>query len=289
MNTTLERPPLGFTGVLTATKLYGNNWLPEKPIHYQGLWQRFTIPALFITDFASVPRILAWLVIRIGKGARAVILHDYLWRILVPLGTLTYRQADAILRQALREGDADKTLNDTAGDRVPFIQRWLMWTAVRWGALTRPGGRKHWWKDARWSLRKIARHLNLNYSTVREHYLDALAKCGAETHDLTKLPTSLDRHEWRRIEESEFIDARIRDYLDIKERALNEGQLRNAVEALNGAHKYMETLIKLQGISAPERREITITNELLANKLAALEAEVGKVTDAEVVTYEINS
>ena len=148
MNTTLERPPLGFTGVLTATKLYGNNWLPEKPIHYQGLWQRFTIPALFITDFASVPRILAWLVIRIGKGARAVILHDYLWRILVPLGTLTYRQADAILRQALREGDADKTLNDTAGDRVPFIQRWLMWTAVRWGALTRPGGRKHWWKDA---------------------------------------------------------------------------------------------------------------------------------------------
>ena len=144
-------------------------------------------------------------------------------------------------------------------------------------------------KAARWSLRKIARHLNLNYSTVREHYLDALAKCGAETHDLTKLPTSLDRHEWRRIEESEFIDARIRDYLDIKERALNEGQLRNAVEALNGAHKYMETLIKLQGISAPERREITITNELLANKLAALEAEVGKVTDAEVVTYEINS
>lgn len=141
---------------------------------------------------------------------------------------------------------------------------------------------------ARWTFRQIADALDLTPATVHQHYRYAMAKAGATNYDLSYLPTSVDRHEWRRIEESEFIDARIRDYLDIKEKALDEGQLRNAIEALNGAHKYMETLIKLQGISAPERREITITNELLVNKLAALEAEVGEVTDAEVVTYEIN-
>lgn len=42
---------------------------------------------------------------------------------------------DAILREAL----------GTLG--VPPLRRWLMWAAVRWGALTRPGWWHGWWRD----------------------------------------------------------------------------------------------------------------------------------------------
>jgi hypothetical protein len=31
---------------------------------------------------------------------------------------------------------------------VPFLRRWLMWGAVRIGALTKPGGRKGWLRDS---------------------------------------------------------------------------------------------------------------------------------------------
>jgi hypothetical protein len=31
---------------------------------------------------------------------------------------------------------------------VPFLRRWIMWGAVRWGALTEPDGRKGWWKES---------------------------------------------------------------------------------------------------------------------------------------------
>ena len=31
---------------------------------------------------------------------------------------------------------------------VPFIRRWIMWAAVRWGALTTGNGRAEWWREA---------------------------------------------------------------------------------------------------------------------------------------------
>lgn len=140
---------------------------------------------------------------------------------------------------------------------------------------------------ARWSFRQIADHMGITVAVVHEQYNAARSRVGAFTHDLSNMPTSADRHEWRRIEESEFIDARIRDYLDIRDKAMEKEQYRNAVEALNGAHKYMETLIKLQGISAPEKREVTVTVDDLRAHWDRLQAEGITVTDAEVVSYEL--
>jgi len=87
------------------------------------------------TDGASVPRVLTWFV-PITTGLAAMILHDHLCRTLVPDGTITRRDADAILFEALR------TLE------VSAPRAWLIWAAVRWGALATPYGAEGWRDDA---------------------------------------------------------------------------------------------------------------------------------------------
>ncbi|MCM6773254.1 DUF1353 domain-containing protein [Nocardia sp. CDC159] len=90
-------------------------WRVREPIVYQGRQQRFVIPAGFLTDFASVPRVLVWLIPRYGAYTRAAILHDYLCQ----SGVVSLRDADGLFRRVLRE----------AGVSLP--QRWMMWTGVR--------------------------------------------------------------------------------------------------------------------------------------------------------------
>ena len=76
-----------------------------------------------------------WLLPRYGRYTKAAILHDHLWRVAVPAGELSLRDADGILRRALRELG------------VPFLRRWLMWAAVRYGALKKGGANADWWKE----------------------------------------------------------------------------------------------------------------------------------------------
>ena len=78
----------------------------------------FSIPAGFITDFASIPRPL-WSVIGhpAGRYAQAAVLHDWLYR----CGQVSRSRADAIFREAM----------EVLG--VPTWQRWAMWAAVRIG------------------------------------------------------------------------------------------------------------------------------------------------------------
>lgn len=129
--------PPGFDGPAVVEQLRAGGWMLREPLRYRGRTQEFTVPAGSRTDFASVPRVLAWLVPKLGRFARPAILHDYLWRVAVPAERLTYREADAVLRQALRLCD------------VPFVLRWLSWTGTRWAALlTRPRSRAGWWPDA---------------------------------------------------------------------------------------------------------------------------------------------
>lgn len=110
-------------------------WCLTHEMVYHGRNQTFTVPVGQTTDFASVPVALTWLV-PIETGIPAAVLHDYLWRSAIPAGLLHYRDADGILRQAL----------GTLG--VSDLRRWLMWAAVRWGSLFRPGGAIGWWRDA---------------------------------------------------------------------------------------------------------------------------------------------
>jgi hypothetical protein len=83
-----------------------------------------------------VPRAFVWFLPRYGRYTKAAILHDHLWRAAVPAGELTLPDADGIFRRAMRELE------------VPFLRRWLMWAAVRLGALTKPGGRRAWLRES---------------------------------------------------------------------------------------------------------------------------------------------
>jgi hypothetical protein len=99
----------------------GKRWELVESFEYQGKTDRFTVPAGFTTDFASVPRVFVWLLPRYGRWTQAAVLHDYLWS-LSRRHEFTKSDADGIFNRALRELG------------VPYLRRWIMWTAVRWAA-----------------------------------------------------------------------------------------------------------------------------------------------------------
>ncbi len=111
-----------------------DGWTLAEPLTYVGRRDRFTVPAGFRTDLATVPRPVLWLVPESGRYTLAAVLHDWLCTVGIATGAVTSRDADGIFRRAMRE----------AG--VPVLLRWLMWTGVRWGALvdTNPRRRRGW-------------------------------------------------------------------------------------------------------------------------------------------------
>jgi hypothetical protein len=121
---------------IAVEEIDAQNWKLTRGFSYVGVKNTFTVPTGFGTDFASVPRFFLWFIPSYGKYTKAAVLHDYLWRIEVPKGVLPFADADGILRRAMRELE------------VPFLQRWVVWAAVRWGSLMKKGGRKGWWRTA---------------------------------------------------------------------------------------------------------------------------------------------
>jgi hypothetical protein len=150
----------------------------EEEIVYTGKWGTFTVPVGFITDFASVPTVVQWLIPSYGKYTLAAIIHDYFCVQLAeahkaqkrweefdiysigndpcefrvadntyaspPPAEPNSRDTDAIFRRIMRELD------------VPFLRRWVMWTGVRWGAVANPARRKgvsrDLWRMVLWSI-----------------------------------------------------------------------------------------------------------------------------------------
>jgi hypothetical protein len=110
-------------------------WELLATFEYRGARDRYVVTASEITDFASVPRVFVWFIPSYGLYTKAAILHDVLCR-LADEGKFSRRDADGIFRQAMR----------ILG--VAFLRRWVMWVAVRWGALMTSAGRKDWLKDA---------------------------------------------------------------------------------------------------------------------------------------------
>lgn len=111
-------------------------WEVRHALSYRGKAQAWSVPVGSPTDFASVPRVFVWFLPRYGRYTRAAILHDHLWRTEAPAGNVTWVEADGVFRRAMRELD------------VPFLRRWMMWAAVRWGALIKPGGRRGWLRES---------------------------------------------------------------------------------------------------------------------------------------------
>lgn len=119
-------------GSLTVRRVDAERWALVEDLVYQGRWERFVVPAGFRTDFASVPRVVTWLVPRFGAYTLAAILHDWLSTVGIQTGAVTAREADGIFRRVMRESG------------VPVLRRWVMWAGVRWGALTDELRRAGW-------------------------------------------------------------------------------------------------------------------------------------------------
>ena len=90
-------------------------WKLEAPLIYQGKKERFVVPAGFITDFASVPRILWWIFPPYGEFTKAAVVHDYLY----DCGYVSRGDSDGIFRRIMREL------------HTRITRRWLMWLGVR--------------------------------------------------------------------------------------------------------------------------------------------------------------
>ena len=140
-----SKRPLGFPSDSTVDvrQVDDQNWETLRALPYHATAEDFEVPVAERTDFASVPRVFVWFIPRYGRYTKAAILHDYLCSIAVPADRISRIDADGIFRQAMRELG------------VPFLRRWIMWAAVRLGALTNPAGRKKWWTEA-WRVALIA-------------------------------------------------------------------------------------------------------------------------------------
>jgi hypothetical protein len=104
---------------LRVEKLDDGRWMTTAPLVYESARYAnlFTVPAEFVTDMASVPRLpLAYLLA--GDTAHApAVLHDYLYQT-QPVGQ---EAADGLFLEAM------------ADDGVPWWRRRGMWLAVRVG------------------------------------------------------------------------------------------------------------------------------------------------------------
>ena len=95
-----------------------------EPLVYRSdlLAQLVVVPADFLTDFASVPRLVGAYLLFGGKGKRAAVVHDWLYSGGV---RVTREQADDVFREALL---ATGYSAFTAG---------AMYRGVRWGGASR--------------------------------------------------------------------------------------------------------------------------------------------------------
>jgi hypothetical protein len=98
----------------------GTNFMLVNPMYYEikRTGQTITVPAGFVTDFASVPWYARWRISVLGKHSIAAIVHDYLyWE-----QRCTREEADAILREAMGE------YGSSSADQM------IVYYAVKYGA-----------------------------------------------------------------------------------------------------------------------------------------------------------
>jgi hypothetical protein len=118
----------GFDSDLSVIGRTATAWTLTSPLIWTGSQgDTFTVPVGFVTDFATVPRFLHWLVLPYGAYTRAAVLHDYLIEERInhpdPDMRVPSRDVDGIFRKVMEELG------------VPWTKRWTMWAAVRAASL----------------------------------------------------------------------------------------------------------------------------------------------------------
>jgi len=92
-------------------------WKLYRELKYQTFADVITVPAGFITDFASVPRLFWSILPPDGRYTGSAIIHDFLYAV----QDRSRKEADSIFLEAM------KALG------VPWWKRRTMWLAVRFG------------------------------------------------------------------------------------------------------------------------------------------------------------
>ena len=114
---------------IDVRQVSAREWQLLSPLTYVGRDETFVVPAGFLTDFASVPKFMWWLVGPYGVFLRAALVHDFLWAE-SRAGRFRKCHADGIFRRIMRESG------------VGVAQRWFMWATVRLA-----GGPSNWFDD----------------------------------------------------------------------------------------------------------------------------------------------
>ena len=79
------------------------------------------VPEGYVTDFASIPGLVQWLIQPFGRHSEAAVIHDWLYALGTPGDGKGRHLADRTFRRAL----------NLVG--VGFLRRWIMYLAVRMG------------------------------------------------------------------------------------------------------------------------------------------------------------
>jgi uncharacterized protein DUF1353 len=132
-----------------------DDWLMRAPLSWTGTFRgqigRILVPASpdvpFVTDLASVPRALTWLIPRYGMYTKAAVVHDYLCQnvgrdtveVFATPSTAGDSGAAPSQSREIRiadRSDADEVFRLVMTELgVPWARRWLMWGAVSWATL----------------------------------------------------------------------------------------------------------------------------------------------------------
>jgi hypothetical protein len=122
---------------------------------------------------------------------------------------------------------------------------------------------------ARMTFREIGQALGMSPQAAHQHYV-----AGMRYMTEAGLSESAESGQHSRLEKREFIDNRLKMYDEIAQAHITSHP-RTAIEALNGAYKYLELLVRLEGIEAPVRHQISVTTSLIETEIQTLEAKIG--------------
>lgn len=113
----------------------------KEELVYEGENEMWLVPSGFETDFATVPRVIQWLIPTYGLYTLAAILHDFFC---VELGKAHRQRRTPFISSSDADGVFRRVMRELG---VPFTQRWLIWAGVRWGALFNKARRQFTVKD----------------------------------------------------------------------------------------------------------------------------------------------